>query len=99
QSARGEAREVDDDALAQAGQVPRRVELADDDLPAEQREIAHQILEIDRWLDADLRRSDRVFRRKRMLAALEDLAAGGQSFVQVRAIGGAALARRAGRQF
>ena len=55
-----EARAVHDDRLAQGRQFPRRLELADDNPSTPELEIAHQIVEVDRRFDADLRRKNGV---------------------------------------
>src|SRR6267378_5143759 len=62
----------------------RRIEFSEDDVATEEHEVTHQVLEIDRRLDADLRRANRVLRSKRMLPRPEYLPADREAGVQVR---------------
>ena len=71
-----EAGAIDDDRLGERHEIARRVELADDDLAAEEEHIAHHRFEIDGWLDPQLGAADRVPGWKRMFARLQDLRTG-----------------------
>ena len=63
-------------------------------LAAPELEIAHQVVEIDRRLDADLRRDDRVLGRERMLARLQHFLPDVQPGVEARTLRVRRLRRR-----
>src|SRR5436190_14734436 len=68
---RTEPRAIDHDRFGERHQIPRRIELANDDVAAEQQEVPNERIEIDGRLDAYRRPLDDVLRRKRMLARAE----------------------------
>ncbi len=84
---RAETGAVDDDRLAKRRELARRIEFADHNLAAPQLKVTDEIVEVDRRLDADLRRADRVLRGERMLARLQHLASDVERRLQIRALG------------
>src|SRR5262249_22183558 len=82
---------VDDDPLAQRHEIPRSVELANDDVTAPEEEFAHQRVKVDVRLDPDRRIAYRVLRREGMLARSIDFSSGVESGVEVWTLCGAWL--------
>ena len=73
---RAESRAVDDQRLIEGREVPRRVELPDDDPPAEEPDVAHESVEVDRRLDPDRGLRGRIGGGEGVLAGPVDDSAG-----------------------